>query len=215
MQFYAQYPMMAPYVGKRFHEKSTPSILLIGESHYLEDDCPQRRPDLWYSGTSADLDEEQICYIDNIRLLEESIAEGFTKKSHVIFKNAFTEINSHGPQYSDYRIVADDIAFYNFFLRPAVDGGSIKDEVTDQDIRIANEAFAFQTEKLKPSAVVFLSRFAFSCCNHSLSISVIATPHPGREWWNREAAAYGGKMGREILAEYIKTTSWPRILESS
>jgi hypothetical protein len=35
MNFYERYPIMLPYVGNRFRMAGVPSLLLIGESHYL------------------------------------------------------------------------------------------------------------------------------------------------------------------------------------
>jgi hypothetical protein len=208
MKFYNRYPMMRPYVGKNFHGAGTPSLLLIGESHYLDGDCPQRRSESWYSGSFTDLSDDQVTYIDNVRLLENSRAEGFSKKSHVIFKNAFSEINEYGPRYSDYKLVADDIAFYNFFLRPGLEGDSL--EVTDQDVALANEAFLLHYEALKPTAVVFLSRLAHENFNPAEPIGtpIISTAHPGCQWWNRVAHKYGDRRGRDVLADFIRTTQW-------
>jgi hypothetical protein len=212
MNFYVQYPVMRPYVGKDFHKVGNPSILLIGESHYLDEESPQRSsPEAWYSGGSGALSEYEITFINTARLFEDSRAEGFRKKAHSIMRNALSVINENGPRYPDYRLVADNIAFYNFFLRPAVDGGSLGAELSSQDIEIANEAFRTHFEALKPTAVVFLSSLAHNNFNPlpELSVPVIATPHPGSKWWNLAAAKYGNRRGKDILGDFIKTTNWP------
>ncbi len=214
MNFYKQYPMMLPYVGKNFHDAATPSILLIGESHYLEEGSTQHlNPETWYSGSSADLSKDQIEWIDNAAILEASRAKDFSTHSH--FRNVFKVINDYGPAYADYKRVADDIAYYNFFLRPALEGASL--DVVLQDIEIANEAFLEHYETLKPTAVVFLSMKAHGSFQHSLppSVPVLATPHPSRLWWNRVAAEYGNRRGRDILADFIKTTTWKNVPASN
>jgi len=203
--------MMRPYVGKNFRDAGTPSILLVGESHFLDDDSPQRMsPEAWYSGSSATLTEDEITFISTARLLEDATANNFPKPTHSIYRNPFWEINEYGPRYADYRLVADDIAFYNFFLRPAVDGGSLEQELSSKDIEMANEAFSAHYEALRPTAIVFISRLARNCCTASLTIPVYATPHPGCPHWNSVCATYENRRGRDILGDFIKTTNWPK-----
>ena len=140
MDIYDRYPMMKPYVGKNFDDKRKPSILLIGESHYLLCYSTQNMtPEVWYSGYSNTLDKDEIGYIDTARIIEDSRAKGFSDKAHSIYKNSFRVINEYGPAYPDYKCVADDIAFYNFFLRPGPKGRSLN--VCQKDKEIANEAF--------------------------------------------------------------------------
>jgi hypothetical protein len=83
--------------------------------------------------------------------------------------------------------------------------------VSPQDVGFANEAFRAHCRALKPTAIVFLSRLAHSHFHPSepLPVPVIAPPHPGSPFWNRVAKKYGNKRGRDILAEFIKTTTWP------
>ena len=211
MNFYEQYPMMRPYVGKNFHGAGTPAILLIGESHYLDEDLPQRAsPEAWYSGSSATLSEYDISFISTAKLLEDATANSFPSKTHSIYSNPFWEINEYGPRYLDYRAVADHIAFYNFFLRPAIDGDSIKHEITSMDAAMANEAFLAHYDALKPTAVVFISMLAHDYCTASLPIPVVATPHPGCAHWNSVRPKYGNKRGRDLLGDFVKTTNWPK-----
>lgn len=206
---------MRPYVGKNFHDSGTPSLLLIGESHYLPDDATQHlTAEKWYASSSETLSPQERGWIDTAAIMEESRAAGFSNRAHSIWRNSFTEINDHGPRYSDYKRVADDIACYNFFLRPGLKGASLA--VVSQDVEIANEAFRVHCEALKPTAIVFLSSLAHSHFHPSelFSIPVVATPHPGHEWWNRVAQKYGDRRGRDILADFIKTINWPQSQDS-
>jgi hypothetical protein len=126
MDFYKQYPMMRPYVGNNFQDATTPSLLLIGESHYLPKGSSQHlNAETWYASSSDTLSEKEIFWINTAAILEDSRAEGFSNRAHSIWRNSLWEINEHGPRYSDYKRVADDIAFYNFFLRPGLENHSL------------------------------------------------------------------------------------------
>lgn len=207
--------MMRPYVGDNFHDANTPSLLLVGESHYLPEGSSQHlSAERWYAGSSDTLSPEEIGWISTKVVLKEFRSEGTSNAAFSIWSNAFREINRYGPRYSDYKRVADDIAFYNFFLRPGLEGKSLA--VSAQDVEFANEAFRAHHQALKPTAIVFLSSLAHNHFHPSepLSVPVIATPHPGCAWWNRVAQKYGNKKGRDILADFIKTTNWPKSPET-
>ena len=209
--FYERYPMMRPYLGVNFHKANTPSLLLIGESHYLPKGSSQHvSADTWYSSSCDSLSPEEIGWISTKKVLDEFLVESTSNAAFSIWSNALREINKYGPRYSDYKRVADDIAFYNFFLRPGLEGKSLA--VSAQDVEFANEAFRAHHQALKPTAIIFLSMLAHKHLHQSesLSVPVIATPHPGCAWWNRVAKKYGGKKGRDILGDFIKTTNWPQ-----
>ncbi len=215
MDFYKHYPMMRPYVGKSFYARSTPSLLLIGESHYLLPDSTQHLSnEKWYKGSSDALSAVERDYINIAALIANSRAESFSNKAHSIWRNSLREINEYGPQYADYTGVAEDIAFYNFFLRPAPEGKSLA--VSARDVDYANEAFCAHQNALQPTAVVFLSRLAYKHFHPpaQCSVPVISTPHPGCAWWHRSAQNRGNKSGREILTDFVQTLNWPRGLDS-
>lgn len=203
--------MMRPYVGKNFHNAGTPSILLIGESHYIpKNSTLNTNPDTWYSSSAHNLPKPEIDYISTDQIIRESRESNFSNKAHSIWRNSFSVINQFGPEYSDFTRVADDVAFYNFFLRPALTGASLI--VTTKDTDIANEAFVTHVETLKPTAIVFLSILAR---NHlrlpqSFAMPIVTVPHPSCRWWNRVAKRYGNKRGRDVLADFISTTNWPK-----
>lgn len=211
MNHYTKYPMMRPYVGKHFGTAGVPALLLVGESHYLPDGASQHlSAERWYASSSETLEPEEKRWISTAAIFEASRAEGFSNSAHSIYKNALLEINQHGPRYSDYKCVADDVAFYNFFLRPGIEGESLV--VEPQDVELANEAFRVHCEALKPSAVVFLSILAHNYLQlpDTCAVPVVATPHPGHEWWNRVAHKYGNRRGRDILADFVRNLNWPQ-----
>lgn len=206
-RFYASYPMMQPYVGDRFREATT-KLLLIGESHYLPHDSSQHlSPEDWYGGTSATLRAAEKIWISTAQIVRGAVAAKFANKAHWIWKNAFETINAAGPKYADYASVAGDVAFYNFFLRPAKRGLSL--ECRPEDEALANEAFSLHYENLQPSCVIFLSVLARRHFRATPGVKVIATTHPSSAWWNRTARTRGNRSGRQILHDYVATTRWP------
>lgn len=205
--------MMRPYTGMNFQTPDRPALLLIGESHYLPSDSRlDVTPDVWYSGSAERLNDDERGFINTKEIIEESAISRFSNKAHSIWRNSLSVINESGPAYSDYVQVAHDIAFYNFFLRPAFTGDSLVVQPIDEEF--ANEAFVEHYQELKPTAVVFLSSLAYRHFRHPASATVpfIVTPHPGCQWWNRVAKKYGNKRGRDTLRDFIQTLNWPKEL---
>jgi hypothetical protein len=80
---YKRYPMMRPYIGDNFHAANTPSLLLVGESHYLPEDSSQHlSAEAWYAGSSDILSAREIGWINTAALLKEARAEDFVNKAH-------------------------------------------------------------------------------------------------------------------------------------
>lgn len=214
MEFYERYPMMHPHVGRDWRVSIKPSLLLVGESHYLPDGATQQRElDTWYGGNHTTLNEKESDWLNTSQILASACRENFAVRAHWIWKNSFEVINDAGPQYAEAREVVHDVAFVNFFLRPApMRGGSLAGHLTGVDIEFANAAFAMHLERLVPTAVVFLSRLAYRSFRPaaSLSVRVVSAPHPTSHWWNRKAKIYGGKRGRDILAGLVVDLGWPR-----
>jgi len=211
MRFYDQYPMMKPFVGQRFRDPRKPSILLVGESHYLpKESSIHMDPASWYAGTADALSAREISWISTAAGVRFACDQRFKNKAFSIWRNSFKVINASGPRYGDFVRVADDIAFYNFFLRPAYQGLSVK--VTALDEPFANEAFTMWCRELTPTIVVFLSALAHrSLRNREVNTSVAVVPHPASQWWSRASSPYGGKPGREALAECIAALHWPQV----
>ena len=100
--------------------------------------------------------------------------------------------------------------FYNFYLRPANQGNTFRELLTEKDNAIANEYFKYMLEQHKPNGVVFLSRLAFDCCweKGTLAIPVAGAPHPTCRWWNRKCSKYGGRFGRDVVQDGMKGMDW-------
>lgn len=206
---YERYPMMKPFVGSNYGESENPSLLLIGESHYLPEGSKQHlKAKDWYEGDSSTLTEKEQTWINPTSSIAKSLPGGFKDKAKSIFRNSFQVINDYGPKFQDYRQVADHIVFYNYFLRPAKKGKSLL--VKEEDVIIADEVFRVIYDHYQPDAIVFLSRLAYRKfrATEIVTVPLKATPHPGSAYWNRAASRYGGKRGRDLLSELIGELKW-------
>ena len=195
---------MMPFVGPSFRSEGRPSFLLIGESHYIPPGSTlDTSPETWYSGVEGNLSETERYFLSTSQIIEDSLQSRFSNKAHSIWRNSFQVINQRGPAHPDFTSVAAEVAFYNFFLRPAFTGESLR--VVQMDVALANQAFAFHCETLRPDAIVFLSMLAGRHFRppESLAVPVVTVPHPGCRWWNRAATKYGNKPGRELLADFV------------
>ena len=212
MEIYERYPMMRPFVGDRFHVRSKPSILLVGESHYLPGYSVQHNSaETWYKGDVSSLSPKEQGWINTSGVVEEAVRTGFRIRAHSIYKESFKAINRYGPQYSTIGEIAHDIAYLNFFLRPALQGKSLS--VTDEDATIANEVFLSNVKKLNPTGIVILSSLAarwLSVTSEALGVPIVKVPHPASHWWNRKAKKYGSRTGKEVLESFVISLKWPK-----
>jgi len=209
---YGRYPMMRPCVGANYLRGSPRSLLLVGESHYLPQSSTQHQTaEGWYRSDVSTLSPDERGWINIAEIINGSRANGFRNKAHSIFRKSFLEINQNGPNYPDYCSVGDIVVFYNYYLRPARKGVSLQYERRDE--QVAEEVFRLVFDEYRPGAVVFLSKLAFNSWRvssaHPISVPVVATPHPGCAHWNRVSASYGGKRGRDILGEFIRSVWHP------
>lgn len=203
---YERYPMMRPYVGPDYGAAGRPRLLLVGESHYLPEGSVQHKtPERWYGSDHRTLTKTELDWVNTAQTIEWSKARRFKTKAHGIWKNSLTVINEVGPKYDDFTRVTDDVAICNFFLRPALRGQSLW--VTDRDVQVANAVLIHICSIHEPTAVAFLSRLAGGrCeCRDRLPADVVVTSHPSTPWWNRRAKRYGGKRGRDLLGDFVKS----------
>jgi len=119
------------------------------------------------------------------------------------------EINNRGLGYDDPNQAIEHIAFYNFFVRPAVEGKSIS--VKSEDITVALGVLKWIFDVYQPELLVFTSRLAGRHAKSILKshgIPFIVTPHPTCVWWNKAAKPYGGVRGRDLLAKFLACNQW-------
>ena len=105
------------------------------------------------------------------------------------------------------------VGFYNYFLRPANKNDSIKKTCTDQDLKIAHDAFDGILRIIKPDYVYFLSVFAWESHNKYnnndfKNIIIDFSPHPACSWWNRNKYKLNGHeellTGKEKLNAFLR-----------
>ena len=198
-----QYPEMKPFVCKKYEKGGKHSLLVIGESHYLPNGNIQHLdPQIWYAGNSKTLDEKSRGWICTSDIIQE-VREMPNHRPYAIYKNGLMQINKLGPQYDNFTDVLDDIVYYNFFLRPALQGDSLK--VAELDVKYANEHFVEILKEYDPKGIVFLSSKAAQFCQELsvISIPVAKAPHPGCRWWNKKCAKYGNRYGRDVVADAV------------
>ena len=210
--FYNQYPEMRPFVGAEYElaKQHGCALLVIGESHYLPQySTVHKDASSWYRGNHLCLNEEERGWINTSEIIMDELPHGFPNKAHVIFKSGAQKINEYGPRFSDYRNIFSYIVFYNFFLRPANEGDSLKNILVPEDTDVAHEYFKFMLQTYNPDGLIFLSRFAFEQCSKTdINIPVAATPHPGCKWWNKKSWKYGDRYGRDVIQDALVNMDW-------
>jgi len=177
--FHRRYPSFAPFIGERYGKRLHDDgfrLLLVGESHYLPEAATlhldadrwyasdvhalEREQDAWHRLHPNDEEKDWLAWIDTAGVVKSACKTNFVRPGHWIWKNAFEVVNEAGPRYDDPSAVAQDIAFLNFFVRPARTGESLKGHLTPLDRELANTIFARRIAELRPTHVAFLSRFA-------------------------------------------------------
>lgn len=209
---YNRYPQMQPYRGAQYGKGDFPKLLLIGESHYLPiKPVPSKQHltvDSWYKGQASTLTEVEKRYTNITDIITRAKAREFSDKEKSIFRNAFQVINTYGPNLKKFCDVSDYVVFYNFFLRPAKYGKSLK--VKEQDCIHANDVFKLVYQKYQPDAVVFLSRLAGKKhfqLREMVAVPLVVTPHPSCAWWYRRPKPKNGKEqknGKELLGDFVQ-----------
>lgn len=210
--FYNQYPEMRPFIGTDYEvaKQHGCALLVIGESHYLPQySHAHKDAQAWYSGSNVYLNEEERGWINTAEIINDELPRGFPNKAHVIFKSGAQKINEYGPHFSDYRSIFKYIVFYNFFLRPANEGDSLKNILVQDDTVVAQDYFKFMLQTYDPDGLIFLSRFAFEQCSKAdINIPVAAAPHPGCRWWNKKSWKYGDRYGRDVIQDALVNMDW-------
>jgi len=107
----------------------------------------------------------------------------------------------------------EDVAFYNYFLRPALDNGKdkgFKKVYKDIDGEVAFAAFCGILEAIKPDIVIFASRFAWDKMQYFKkktnkefeNVVIEKVSHPSSPCWNKNNGVYGRQKFKNLLQEY-------------
>jgi len=202
IDIYKKFEILIPFIGENYNS-SKQKILFIGESHFLPKESYKENSlkDLseWYKNNQDYYNFEgnaKPCLNTRNIINNDVINLDFQNPSHSIYRNL-------GNVYADffklngYKESLPNVAFYNYFLRPAeVEGGSIMNTKED-DIFSFNHLIQIDAT-LKPDAIIFASKKArqafhrvrwsseFRVKGEVLEEKIFYVPHPGNAWWNKE-----------------------------
>jgi hypothetical protein len=200
---------MMPWVGKK-HPRSELKLLIVGESHYLDKDSSYHHDiESWYKGINV-TGKPDTGWFNTRGIISNGINTNWKSRSKAIYKNIEKALRESKMLVSDDESVFVDLAFMNFFQRPAeVTGKSIN--VSEIDSLVSDEVFKSVIEIISPHIIIFTSSLAFRSAKKGMllkhlkdiDISYARTPHSGMPWWNREAKAYGNKTGKNHFVDFI------------
>lgn len=207
---YEKYPMMKPWVGSNYLSDKHKKLLVLGESHYLpRDSIKSCDVDAWYSGSGDSLDDKEEGWIHTRQIIKHIVEHNYCNSAHGIFRNTAKAVNSVSCQHTNPLEAMNDIAFMNFFQRPAEnEGDSIN--VVKKDVEVAIYVLKDVIEALAPDLIVFVSFKAAwygKSIVESLNIPVAVTPHPTCRWWNKQTKKYGG-YGRDVIPKFLTMNEW-------
>lgn len=228
--FYKNHPELIPFIGTHFNEFS---ILIVGESHYIDQNSDNIRYDnsyflnCWWNGTHDAIKNEPFSSWYNTRGVVNNYLAGNRSRGHLIFTNlvkAFSEcvqgqkidsINTTNSQLFQY------FAFMNFFQMPSLINGEkywkslcISDQTTalqlwsickDNSAKVLDAVI----DVLHPIVVIFSSVSAYhayqeSDHNRNYNSLIEYVPHAGCKWWNQKIKKYGNKSGKELFIDILK-----------
>ncbi len=203
--FYQKHPYMKPFIGERFDSELHKKLLIVGESHYLQaTSTVHLNIDDWYAGNCDVSDEEkEWCNTRNSRKY------GYGK----IFQQLI-----EGDLREHFGADFNDVASFNYFLRPSNKGKTFKKICNIKDRSASAENFYKVVEILKPDLIVFASKFVFDCIAWKndypnvyhekfeeyakrKNIEIVMTCHPSNGWWHR---FYGEKTSSQIFVDFLR-----------
>ncbi|MCU8092477.1 hypothetical protein L5M18_13010 [Shewanella sp. SM20] len=216
-EHFQKYPRLTPWVGSWYSENK---ILIIGESHYLPKGATYHHDvEKWYAGNELALEEHikhhclneknGISYISTSGILKARSTDispeerkSFKAKGHTIYRNLLTTINSSPKfKHQNYLDVIDQVAYYNYFQRPAEEtGGSI--DVKPRDIPMAESTLKLVLNTLQPELIIVASRKAGKLIKPLIpNYEFVITAHPSSVWWNRQTKK--GNCGKSDLTQFL------------
>ena len=160
LEHYQRHPQMMPFVGKNYKN----GLLIIGESHYLDERTPKGIIKKWYDNSLEELQKDLDNY-KTVNTIKDELKEvlsswtdtsglidetDYSSNGHTIFGNidkAIQEITKI-KQFECW----SKIAFMNFFQRPAYKEGDSIIPI-EKDVEIANETLDFVVNVIKPKYI--------------------------------------------------------------
>jgi len=224
IRFYTKFEKMLPWIGSNYVSDKHKKLLIVGESHYYPanvryvGDVSRYSPEEWYSNKPVifEGDEEQWIFTRNI--IEWGSETNWKAKGFLMNKNIELALSEAGlsaeNKIGDRSFIFDEIAFMNYFIRPAFQGDSFKHIKTKLDSEKAFENFIKVINIIKPEIIIFVSKYAlvdaecYSLWLHTepIGCKYTYTTHSSCSWWNRVSSdkILAGRTGRQHFVHFLK-----------
>lgn len=197
------FPSMRPYVGPDYSSVEHRRLLIIGESGYFpEESTIHLDPLRWYGASEADLDEEELEYI-NWRKLVQCL---WPHAGHKMYRELNSRISELGMKFTDRPI--SNVAFINAFQRPAsIPGDSFAACCQPKDGEVALMTLNAVIGVLEPEIVIFASKWSWHVLGHQIQATYPScifefVAHPTSPfWWNRRGYPHGKLKLMSILRD--------------
>ncbi|MCH5159140.1 MAG: hypothetical protein J1F33_08095 [Clostridiales bacterium] len=232
IKFYQSHPTLKPFIGKNYLSNELGmKILLVGESHYVEEPLPEITSDSLLSdwwGDTPPLINDISWYttrgtIGNFMSGKSGAAYALFREPCKIYNQCV--LNGKYQKWQDVYSIYDSFAYMNYFQMPAlykrislwnsllkfneetnkVHPLSLK--IWNKTEDLSNDVFLSVVEILKPDKIIFLSTEAYNAFvrqNKDYNeTKIFATVHPTCAWWNRKMK--DGLSGKERLVECFNT----------
>ena len=212
IDFYQSFPMMIPFIGDYYISDNHKRMLLVGESFYFPDESTiHLDAEKWYNYSKDDL----TTTIDGEEEREWINCDGLLRnpnwnKGHKMYINLNNSIKKTNLDFKARPI--DEVAFTNFFVRPAIKGKSIQNYANksdiEKDIQKANEVLENVLGILKPDVLIFVSKYAFECVSKNIfdkftNMKLDFFSHPCSRCWNCKDSSRGRYAFLKLLNEYF------------
>lgn len=168
------------------------NILILGESFYLENRNEEIDPIDWYDKGLSCLEETDLSYVDHEKIFEinKQPKDGRWKnKGCAIYNNLEIALQKSG--FVPIHNMLDYCTIGNYYLRPAINGQSLK--VHELDSKMAAQNLSDWIAKNPVKKIIFVSSKAYRDTRKycTFNIPIIGTCHPACAWWNRNNGTYG------------------------
>ena len=214
IEHYKRFPVMLPFIGKNYISNNHKRLLVVAESYYFDKKATDHLDaEKWYSMTEKDIkDQNLLDWINCERLLREVRKKWNPRSGHKIYieiNNGLVLAGVKSATKKKYEEI-EEIAFTNFFLRPAMDGKTFftngyKKTIDDEK---GLKVFGNVISILKPDIILFVSKRIYDTYGTKLkelfpneNINYVCHPACYR-WWNRKTY----KFSKYKLIELLKNS---------
>ena len=199
--FYKTHPYMMPFVGNDYESSNHKKLLVVGENHYMcENSTIHHKIDDWYNQPNLSDAEVDFCNTQNAC---EKICNSFVKMLNAFLKRI----------YKNSENALQEIAYYNFYLRPADYKQNMKSlwkkfDGAKKDMDCALNVFPRIFDILRPDFIVFLGQTVWICVNSYLRKelcgdleNIVHTYSPSRYAWHRSGK--GNVLSENELYDWL------------